>query len=96
MEQLKIDRLTPEQEVQILVHQQRWQQIVLSTERVNRQKAIETMRVTYAVLGEREPEFIFFDSPYSALESINIRKTHLGRKIEKKLRKPLQEQLESQ
>lgn len=96
MEQIKIDRLTPEQEAQILVYQQKWQQIVLSTERINRQKAIEAMRVTYALLGEREPDFIFCDSPHSALGSIHIGQTHLGRKIEKKLRKPIQEQLESQ
>lgn len=96
MKQTKIDTLTPEQELLVSLHQRKWQHLVLSTERINRQKAVESTQSAYSSIGEDKPEFIVCDSPYTALKIVNTNQLHLGRRVEKKLRKPLHEQLESQ
>ncbi len=94
--QSKIHRLTPEQEELAKLQRQKWQQLVLLTKRIDRQKAIQTMKSLYSLIEQEEPKFVFADSPYMALKTSNATQPHLGRKIEKKLRKPLQDEIESQ
>lgn len=47
MSQTKIASLTPEQEALIPVTCEKWLRIALSTERLDRQKAIEAVKATY-------------------------------------------------
>jgi len=94
--QIEIVTLTPEQELLLLSHQAKWQQFVLSTARINPQDAIAAMQVAYRLIGEKKPEFVICDSPDAALKIADTAQLHLGRRIEKRLRKPLREQLESQ
>lgn len=96
MKQLKIDSLTPEQEELARFQRRKWQQFVVSTERIDRHKAIESMQSMYSMIGQDEPEFVFFDSPYMALKTANTEQLYLGRRLEKKLRKPLRNEIESQ
>lgn len=65
-----IEKLTPEQEALIPVYREKWLRIALSTERIERQNAIEAVKAAYNFIGIPEPEEnIFFDSVYAALES---------------------------
>lgn len=61
-----IAQLTPEQETLIPIYQEKWQKIILSTELINRKKAAEAIKTAYNLIGEDEPDVIFFDSPYEA------------------------------
>jgi hypothetical protein len=51
MSQIKIDKLTPEQEALIPVYRQKWRAIALSTEPIDHQKAAEALKVVYASMG---------------------------------------------
>jgi len=63
--------MTPEQEKLIPVYQKKWMKIVRSTERVDRVRAEKKIQVAYELMGEKEPEVIFCDSPYSALDVVD-------------------------
>ncbi|MBD2184248.1 hypothetical protein H6S82_14000 [Planktothrix sp. FACHB-1355] len=65
-----IEKLTPEQEAQIPLYREKWRSIALSTEPIDRQKAAEAVKLTYEVIDEEEPEIIFAQSPYAALEIV--------------------------
>jgi hypothetical protein len=96
MNQVKIESLTSEQNQLIPLYRDRWQHLVISTERIDRDKVIETMKSAYHLMNEEEPEFVICDSPYQALNYVRTDLIHLGRRIEKKIRRPLREQIESQ
>ncbi|MBD2497951.1 DUF6745 domain-containing protein [Nostoc sp. FACHB-280] len=63
----QIEKLTPEQEVLIPVYREKWRQIALSTERIDREKAAQAVKKIYAYSDLDEPEIIFCASPYAAL-----------------------------
>jgi hypothetical protein len=65
-----ISELTPEQEALILVYREKWRKIALSTERIDREKAIEAVKTVYNVFGSQEPEFICIQSPDELLREI--------------------------
>ncbi len=64
-----IEKLTPEQEDLIPVIREKWRQIALSTEPIDRQKASEAIKFAYQLIGKQEPKILFFDSPYAFLNS---------------------------
>jgi hypothetical protein len=66
----KIDKLTPEQEALIPVYREKWRQIALSTEPIDHQKAVEAVKEAYVMLGQPEPEIVFFDSPHAAWKNL--------------------------
>jgi hypothetical protein len=66
-----IEKLTPEQEALIPVYRQKWRAIALSTERIDREKAAEAVKIAYEVLGLHKPRILFFDSPLAAFKSVN-------------------------
>lgn len=65
-----IEKLTPEQEALIPVYREKWRAIALSTERIDKEKAAEAVKVVYTAFGVQEPEIIFCDSPYAAFSKI--------------------------
>jgi hypothetical protein len=65
-----IEKLTPEQEDLIPVIREKWRQIALSTEPINRQKVTQAVNAAYALIGEKEPKLLFFDSPYTAVNTV--------------------------
>ncbi|MEG4573793.1 hypothetical protein QUA56_14025 [Microcoleus sp. N3A4] len=61
-----IEKLTPEQEDLMLVNDEKWWEIMYSTEPLDRQKAAEAVKQAYLAIDEKEPEIIFCGSPYEA------------------------------
>ena len=71
MSQIKIEKLTLEQEALIPVYRLKWRSIALSTEPIDRQKAAEAIKAAYAADGSFfEPEILFEDSPNAALKTL--------------------------
>ncbi|NEQ22758.1 MAG: hypothetical protein F6K28_26980, partial [Microcoleus sp. SIO2G3] len=69
MSQKKTEKPTPEQESLIPFYQDKWRNIALSTEPINRKKATSAVKEAYALMGLSEPKILFIDSPS---ESYNI------------------------
>ncbi|MEH2215119.1 DUF6745 domain-containing protein [Nostoc sp.] len=65
-----IEKLTPEQEALIPVYREKWRAIALSTERIDREKAAEAVKISYVAIRKQEPEIIFCDSPYAGLKIV--------------------------
>ncbi|MEH2447937.1 MAG: DUF6745 domain-containing protein [Nostoc sp.] len=65
-----IEKLTPEEEALILVYQEKWRKIALSTERIDREKSAKVVRATYTAINKQDPEIIFCESPYAGLKII--------------------------
>ncbi|PSM46549.1 hypothetical protein C7Y66_24515 [Chroococcidiopsis sp. CCALA 051] len=101
-----ITKLTPEQEALILVYQEKWKEIAFSTERIDRQKAAEAVKAIYNIeQSPKEPEILFFDSPYGALsvldellatQSLKIIGNQLLFQLENKIKGQLDDQFEIQ
>lgn len=60
------EELTAEQIAQIPIYRQTWQDIALSTDRINSQEATKAVQDTYELLGLKSPKICFFESPYAA------------------------------
>lgn len=90
-----IKELTSEQEALIGLYREKWKAIALSTERIDRQNAQEAVRAAYQILGLKEPEIIFCDSPYETLRLINIGagKRQFLKQIENKISEQLVKQI---
>ncbi|MCX7596443.1 MAG: hypothetical protein N2235_22350 [Fischerella sp.] len=56
-------------EALLLTYQQKWRAILLSTQRINCQKAADAIKAIYAAMEESEPQIHFFDSPFAAMRS---------------------------
>ena len=63
--------LSDEQEALITEFQEKWQNISLSTEPIDRKQAEAAVKEVYAVMKKSAPEIIFCDSPRSALEQLD-------------------------
>ncbi|MBD2206634.1 hypothetical protein H6G33_19625 [Calothrix sp. FACHB-1219] len=66
---LQIDKLTPEQEALIPVYREKWRNIALSNERIDREKAAQAVKAAYIAIGKNAPNIIFYESPYLALKN---------------------------
>lgn len=69
----QIEKLTPEQEALIPVYREKWQQIGLSTERLDCERTVTAIKVAYTNSDEPEPEIIFCESPLAALKELPMR-----------------------
>ena len=65
-----IESLTPEQEVLFSSFVEKWRLIALSTEPIDRQKAVNSVGAAYDLIGKKQPEIIFCRSPDEALLEI--------------------------
>lgn len=92
-----ITALTPEQEALIPVYREKWRAIALSTERIDRQKAEVAVKAAYQLIGSQEPEIIFCDSPYQALNllALGAAKSQLMKQLENQLGEQLVKQIRS-
>jgi hypothetical protein len=69
MSQLKF--LTPEQEALISGYQEKWRQVYLSTQPIDRVRAEAAVKAAYVVMGKKAPtEMVFCASPREALERL--------------------------
>ncbi len=63
------DEITPEQELLIPSYRSTWQQLALSTARIEHEKVIEAIQAVYELIQLPKPEIIFFESPYVAAKA---------------------------
>jgi hypothetical protein len=102
MSQNLITELTPEQEALIPVYREKWRAIAFSTAPIDRQKADEAVKATYAAIGLSEPKILFSDSLYAALRTVLVSDrssplwSELGSQLKSKLRGKLWSQLGNQ
>ncbi|MHC5746121.1 MAG: DUF6745 domain-containing protein, partial [Nostoc sp.] len=59
MSNKKIEKLTPEQEALISVYKSKWENIRLSTQRIDRKKAESAVKDAYAMVGLPIPQITF-------------------------------------
>lgn len=76
MSEIKIEKLTPEQEALIPVYREKWRAIALSTEPINSEKASTSIKAAYQLIGYLEPEIIFCDSPFAARKTFGSQPGH--------------------
>ncbi|MEY2833866.1 MAG: hypothetical protein RLZZ574_3125, partial [Cyanobacteriota bacterium] len=62
----KFEQLTNEQINLISSHVKKWEKIAISTERINREQAVEIVNSLYKMLEYKLPTVLFFDSPFAA------------------------------
>jgi hypothetical protein len=96
-----ITELTPEQEALIPIYREKWKAIALSTARIDRQKAVEIVKVAYEIDGLKEPEVFFFVSPKAAWRRLGDKlRSQVGNSIylslEERLIHELSQQIEMQ
>ena len=96
MSEKQIAKLTSEQEALIPVYRDKWKNIALSTERIDRDKAAEAVNLLYYLICKQKPKITFYESPYQALNQSYIEEwvEHRG-DLEEYLRHQLQNQIES-
>ncbi|MBD0361604.1 MAG: hypothetical protein ICV55_02265, partial [Coleofasciculus sp. C3-bin4] len=88
----KIEKLTPEQEALIPVYREKWRQIALSTERLDRAKAESVIKAAYIAIGKPEPEVQFYSSPCVVWKSFSCYWQHdLGNRLRMMAGLPLRE-----
>ena len=78
-----IEKLTPEQEAQLVVYKDKWTKIGLSTEPMDEEKAILYVKQAYKAAGLKEPKEIYIESsPFAGAKKIERlakeKKTDLG------------------
>jgi len=87
-----IEKLTPEQEALIPVYREKWRQIALSTERLDRTKAESVIKTAYIAIGKPEPEVQFYSSPCVVWKSLSCYWQHdLGNRLRMMAGLPLRE-----
>lgn len=77
-----ITTLTPEQKALISINREKWKQLALSTEKINREKVIEAVNTVYESIGYSKPEIRFYNSPYGIFKE-------LWSGLERKLESPI-------
>lgn len=97
----QIEKLTKEAESFIELIRQKWRKIALDTGPINRKKADLAVKEAYRVLGWREPEIIFLNSPDGVGEIIKQKSPEelakqLGAPLLLSLPAQLSEQLQAQ
>jgi hypothetical protein len=85
-----VSDLTQEQESRLPIYRDKWRSVAISTERVDQAKAAAVLKAVYVASDYREPEILFYTSPFAAIKkvfAINNFKDYLGRNIHVKFRK---------
>jgi hypothetical protein len=69
-----INELTLDRADLIPVYREKWRQIALSTQPIDRHKAAESILNAYAIAGIQPPKIIFCDSPFAAFSYVSQEK----------------------
>ncbi|NQE34462.1 DUF6745 domain-containing protein [Microcoleus asticus] len=93
--------ITPEQTALIPIYREKWRQIGLSIKPVDRAQATAAINSAYNIIGFSEPENIFCDSPYTALQALEPLRIHdsglgMASEIRNKIHNELYDILRSQ
>ena len=89
----KIEKLTPQQEIQLRDWHAEWFRIGTSTEPADRPRAEAAITAMYAEMGEKVPHFIWFDSPATAVMGQWVLKNYDKKLLEHSLRASLRASL---
>lgn len=91
-----INKLTPEKKALIPFYLERWRNIVLSSEPIDRNKAVEIVEYMYSLVGIKTPKIIFCNSPYTAINQmlLDANQEHLQKNITKNAENFVNAQLE--
>ncbi|MDJ0735281.1 MAG: hypothetical protein QNJ47_14700 [Nostocaceae cyanobacterium] len=65
----QISHLTPQQEALISTYREKWRDVAISTQPINRQQAQMAVEALYTAVDKPKPEILFFDGP-EALEQL--------------------------
>ena len=68
----KITQLTSEQEALIPIYREKWCNIALSTKRIDKEQAVESIEIAYSFLGYAKPEILFFESTEAIARNIQF------------------------
>src|SRR5579872_5661979 len=68
---MKLEKLTSEQESQMVAFREEWRKTALSTERIDKEKTKEAISAMYKLIGKEPPVFIFCPSLLFAQFQIN-------------------------
>jgi hypothetical protein len=83
-----ITELTSEQKAIIPIYQKKWMQAIYSTAPLRRECEIATINKAYQLCNYPEPEILFYNSPFNAIQSIVRTDEHphlyLGRSLQSK------------
>jgi hypothetical protein len=99
-----INEITTAQADLIPVYREKWRQIALSTQPIDRHKAAESILNAYAFAGIKPPEIVFCDSPYAAFSYVSQKEetesgellSRLGNSVKQRLATQVFTQLNSQ
>ncbi len=94
MQHKKIERLTPEQEALFPTYLEKWRAIALKPGPIDPHKATQAIKAAYHLFRLKEPNILFVDSPYAALDALLTQPgSQLGKPLEGKLWSELEGQL---
>ncbi|MDX2232366.1 MAG: hypothetical protein NW220_22225 [Leptolyngbyaceae cyanobacterium bins.349] len=85
-----IAELTDQQEALIPEYREKWRSIENQVESINRAKAIETIKAAYSISSYSEPEILWYDNPFIAIQEttrIENFRSYLGRSVHTKFSK---------
>jgi len=92
----KIEKLTPQQEAELVGFRSEWLGYGLSTERADRPRAQAAVTRMYELIGKKPPAFLWFDSPMSAGLAVGLLASLKDLKLWQQLRQQLWQQLRQQ
>lgn len=91
-----ITEISEEQEAMLPSYREKWNSFAISTESIDEEKVKSIIKAAYLVSDFREPEILFYESPFAAIQgilAIDGFKEYLGKDIRSKFSKRVVEHL---
>ncbi|MEM7716548.1 MAG: DUF6745 domain-containing protein [Cyanobacteria bacterium P01_A01_bin.68] len=85
-----ITEISDEQEAMLPGFREKWRSFAISTESINEEKVKSVIKAAYSVSDFSEPEILFYESPFAAIQeifAIDDFKGYLGKDIHSKFHK---------
>lgn len=65
-----ITEISEEQEAMLPSYREKWNSFAISTESIDEEKVKSIIKAAYLVSDFREPEILFYESPFAAIREI--------------------------
>jgi hypothetical protein len=91
-----ISEISQEQEAMLPQYREKWRSFAISTESIDEEKVKSIIKAAYSVSDFSEPEILFYESPFAAIQAIfaiDDFKEYLGKDIRSKFSKRVEEHL---
>ncbi len=92
-----ISEISDEQEAMLANYREKWRSFELSTKPIDKEKVKSVIKAAYSVSDFPEPEILFYESPFAAIQAIfaiDGFKAYLGKDIRSKFRKRVVDHIE--